>query len=178
MYTVGTPQYWSVGVIRSNWKGRLIMAASQQVKNGIATLEHNVEAGLAYIQGPDGQARIKAAHWGPREELCQLVWWHQATVEGMESVLSGGAPYRFYASVDEMNARAVGRMAGKNINQLADLVRQFQVRLGKAAQALPDPQVTVLVFGDGSEQSVLQRLEAMAHHWDEYLKELQAPSAV
>jgi hypothetical protein len=154
------------------------MAASQQVQNGIATLERNVETALAYFQGPEGQTKVKAGQWGPREELCQLVWWHQATVEGMESVLSGGDPYRFYASVDEMNARAVGRLAGKNINQLADLVRQFQVRLGKAAQALPDPQVTVLVFGDGRGQSVLQRLEAMAHHWDEYMKELQAPSAV
>jgi hypothetical protein len=95
----------------------------------------------------------------------------------MESVLSGGDPYRFYASVDEMNARAVGRLAGKNINQLADLVRQFQVRLGNAAQALPDPQATVLVFGDGSGRSVLQRLEDMAHHWDEHMKELQALSA-
>jgi hypothetical protein len=177
VYTVGTPQYWSVGVIRSNWKGELIMAASQQVKDGIATLERNVEAGLAYFQGPGGQAKVRVGRWGPREVLCHLVWWHQATVEGMESVLSGGDPYRFYASVDEMNARAVGRLAGKNINQLADLVRQFQARLGKAAQALPDPQVTVLVFGDGSGRSVLQRLETMAHHWDEHLKELQALSA-
>jgi hypothetical protein len=153
------------------------MAASQQVKDGIATLERNVEAALAYMQGPDGQAKIKAGQWGPREMLCSLVWWHQATVEGMESVLSGGEPYRFYASVDEMNARAVGRLAGKNINQLADLVRQFQARLGKAAQALPDPQATVVVFGDGSGRSVLQRLETMAQQWDEHLKKLQALSA-
>ena len=153
------------------------MAASQQVQDLIAALERNVEAGLAYFQGPGSQAKVKVGRWGPREELCQLVWWHQATVEGMESVLSGGDPYRFYASVDEMNARAVGRLAGRNINQLADLVRQFQARLGKAAQALPDPQATVLVFGDGSGRSVLQRLEAMAHHWDEHLKELQALSA-
>ena len=89
------------------------MAASQQVKDGIATLERNVEAGLAYFQGPGGQAKVKVGRWGPREVLCHLVWWHQATVEGMESVLSGGDPYRFYASVDEMNARAVGRLAGK-----------------------------------------------------------------
>jgi hypothetical protein len=153
------------------------MAASQQVKDGIATLERNVEAALTYLQGPGGQAKVKVGRWGPREVLCHLVWWHQATVEGMESVLSGGDPYRFYASVDEMNARAVGRLAGKNIDQLADLVRQFQARLGKAAQALPDPQATVMVFGDGSGRSVLQRLEAMAHHWDEHMKELQALSA-
>jgi hypothetical protein len=92
-------------------------------------------------------------------------------------VLSGGDPYRVYASVDEMNARAVGRLAGKNIAQLADLARQLQARLEKAVQALPDPQATVLVFGDGSGRSALQRLETMAHHWEEHLKELQALSA-
>jgi hypothetical protein len=92
-------------------------------------------------------------------------------------VLSGGAPYRFYASVDEMNARAVGRLSGKNILQLAELVRQFQARLVKAARALPDAQTTVLVSGDGSGRSVQQRLETMAHHWEEHIKELQALSA-
>jgi hypothetical protein len=153
------------------------MVASQQLESLITTLEHSVEAGLAYFQGPGGQARVKVGRWGPREVLCHLVWWHQATVEGMEAVLAGGAPYRIYASVDEMNARAVGRLAGKDIDQLADLVRQFQARLVKAARALPDAQATVLVLGDGSGRSVQQRLETIMHHWDEHVKELQALSA-
>jgi hypothetical protein len=153
------------------------MAASQQIEDLIAAVERSVEAGLAYFQGPGGQAKVKIGRWGPREVLCHLVWWHQATAEGMESVLSGGDPYRIYASVDEMNARAVGRSAGKNIAQLADLVRQFQARLARAARALPDPQATVLVLGDGTGRSVRQRLETIAHHWDEHIKELQALSA-
>ena len=90
------------------------MAAGQQIDDLIATLEQSVESGLAYFQGPGGQSKVMIGHWGPREVLCHLVWWHQATVEGMESVAKGGAPYRIYASVDEMNARAVGRMAGKD----------------------------------------------------------------
>jgi DinB superfamily len=153
------------------------MVASQQVESLIATLEHSVAAGLAYFQGPGGQAKVQVGRWGPREVLCHLVWWHQATAEGMESVLSGGAPYRIYASVDEMNARAVGRLSGRSINQMAELVQQFQARLIKAARALPDAQATVLVLGDGSERSVQQRLETIAHHWDEHVKELQALSA-
>jgi hypothetical protein len=153
------------------------MAANQQIEELLTTLEQNVEAGLAYFQGPGGQAKVKIGRWGPREVLCHLVWWHQATAEGMESVLSGGDPYRIYASVDEMNARAVGRLAGRNIAQLAELVRQFQARLVQAARALPDAQATVLMLGDGSGRSVRQRLETIAHHWDEHVKELQALSA-
>jgi hypothetical protein len=155
----------------------LVMAASQQMEERIAALGQSVEAGLAYFQGPGGQAKVKIGHWGPREVLCTLVWWHQATVEGMESVLSGGKPYRFYASVDEMNARAVGRAAGKDTAQLADMVRQLQARLVQAARALPDPNAAVLVSGDGSGRSALQRLETMAQHWNEHVKELQTLSA-
>jgi hypothetical protein len=68
-------------------------------------------------------------------------------------------------------------MSGKSIDQLADLVRQFQARLVKAVRALPDARATVLVFGDGSERSAEQRLETMAQHWNEHVKELQALSA-
>ncbi len=153
------------------------MAASQQIEALIRALEQSVEAGLTYFQGPGGQARIKVGKWGPREVLCHLAWWHQATVEGMESVLSGGKPYRFYASVDEMNARAVGRLAGRDTAQLAELVRQLQARLVKATRALPDPNATVLVTGDGSGRSVLQRLETIARHWSEHVHSLQEPSA-
>ena len=153
------------------------MAAGQQIEALIRALEQSVDAGLTYFVGSGGQARIKVGTWGPREVLCHLVWWHQATVEGMESVLAGGKPYRFYASVDEMNARAVGRLAGHDIAQLVELVRQLQGRLVKAARALPDPNATVLVTGDGSGRSVVQRLETIARHWSEHVHALQAPSA-
>src|SRR5262245_32223947 len=160
------------------------MAASQQIDDLIATLERSVGSGLAYFQGPGSQSNVKIGHLGPREVLCQLVWWLQATAEGMESVARGGAPYRVYASVDEMNARAVGRMAGKDINQsgtygpsLVELARQSQVRLVQAARALPDPNATGLIMGDGSGRSVQQRLETITQHWNEHVKELQALNA-
>jgi hypothetical protein len=47
----------------------------------------------------------------------------------------------------------------------------------KAVRALPDPNTTVLVLGDGSGRSVQQRLETIAHHWNEHVTELQALSA-
>src|SRR5215510_4560000 len=160
------------------------MAEGQQINDLIATLGQSVESGLAYFQGPGSQSKVVIGHWGPREVLCHLVWWHQVTVEGMESVAKGGAPYRIYASVDEMNARAVGRMAGRDVNQagtygasLVDLARQWQVRLVQAVRTIPDPNTTVLVMGDGSGRSVQQRLETIAQHWNEHVAELQALSA-
>ena len=160
------------------------MAAGQQIDDLIAALERSVEAGLVYFQGPGSQSTVKIGRYGPSDILAQLVWWHQATAEGMESVQKGGAPYRIDASVDDMNARAVGRLAGRDINQLttygpplADLARQYQARIVQAVRAIPDPNATVLVLGDGSGRSVLQRLETIARHWDEQVRELQALSA-
>ncbi len=160
------------------------MAAGQQIDSLITALEQSVESGLGYFHGAGGQSQGKIGRYGPREFLCQLVWWHQVTAEGMESVAAGGAPYRIYASVDEMNARAVGRFAGKDVQQaatygasLVDLTRQWQARLVKAARALPDLNTTVLIMGDGSGRSAQQRLETIARHWSERVNELQALSA-
>jgi hypothetical protein len=153
------------------------MAEGQQIDELIAALERSVEAGLAYFQGPGSQSRVHIGRYGPREILCQLVWWHQVTVEGMESVAQGGPPYRMYASVDEMNARAVGRSAGTDLEQLLEMARQWQSRLVQAVRALADPNTTVLVMGDGSGRSGLQRLETIVQHWNERVRELQALSA-
>ena len=65
----------------------------------------------------------------------------------------------------------------RRLAELAELVRQLQARLVKAARALPEPNATVLVTGDGSGRSVLQRLETIARHWSEHVHALQAPSA-
>ena len=160
------------------------MAAGQQIDDLIAAVAQSVESGLAYFQGPGSQARVKIGHWEPREVLCRLVWWHQVTVEGMESVASGGAPYRIYGSVNEMNARAVGRLAGRDVNQsgthgasLVDLARQWQARLVQVVHALPDPNTTVLIMGDGNGRSVQQRLETITQEWNEHVKDLQELSA-
>jgi hypothetical protein len=82
-----------------------------------------------------------------------------------------------YASVDEMNARAVGRSAGKDLEQLLEMARQWQARLVHAVRALADPNPTVLVMGDGSGRSGRQRLETIIQHWNERVRELQALSA-
>jgi len=160
------------------------MAEGQQIDSLITALEQSVESGLAYFQGPGSQSKVKIGRYEPREFLCQLVWWHQVTAEGMESVAAGGAPYRIYASVDEMNARAVARFAGRDVNQpgtygasLVDLARQWQARMVKASRALPELNTTVLIMGDGSGRSVQQRLETIARHWSERVNELQALSA-
>jgi hypothetical protein len=150
------------------------MAAEQSIDDLIAALEQSVEDGLAHFRRLEAESKIEMGKKGPRETLCHLVWWHQVSAEGMESVASGGAPYRIYASTDEMNARAVGRAAGQTVAQMADRVQQWQTRLVAAARALPDPQAAVFVHANGSQDTALQRLETMIQRWHVCIEELQA----
>ncbi len=149
------------------------MVTGQQLDTLIDSLEKAVDDGLAYFTGPGAESEQRIGIWEPREVLCHMVYWHQATVEGAESVASGGEPHKIYASTDEMNARAVGRASGKTVTVLAQEVRDLQERLLAAVRSMPDTAATVLIRGDGRETSATGRLSTIADHWNVHLAELR-----
>jgi hypothetical protein len=73
-----------------------------------------------------------------------------------------------------MEARAVGRQAGKTVEQLATAVEGHQQRLAKSAANISDPNMTVFIHEDGRQDSALQRLEAMTQRWQDSIQEVQA----
>ena len=149
------------------------MTTAQQVDTLVSLIEKAVEDGLSYFEGPGAESNVQIDMWTPREVLCHMIYWHQATVDGMEAAVSGKAPQQIHASTDEMNARAVGRASGKSISKLANEVRELQARLSKAIREMPDPNVTVLIRSDNSESTGLQRLELITKHWNSHIEELQ-----
>lgn len=149
------------------------MPVGQALDDLIAPLQKNVETGLAHYRRLDAAGQLKMGRMGPREQLCHLVYWHQLTAEGLESVTKGGAPCRIYAPVDEMNARAVGRLTGQTVAQLVATVTQLHERLVAAAKAIPDLNATILMHGE-TALSARQRLETLTQYWGERNKELQA----
>ena len=149
------------------------MTTDQKIDGLIASVEEAVKAGLAYFEGPGANSSVKMDIWSPREVLCHLIYWHQAAAEGMESVTDGGDPLKIYASTDEMNARAVGRMAGVTMQRLIEDARRLQTRLIAAARVIPDLEATVLDRDEEGKQSARQRLGIIAHHWNEHLRELE-----
>ena len=150
------------------------MTTENNLESLISSVEQSVETGLSYFEDAGAESKVKIELWTPREVLVHMVYWHQATVEGMEAVTSGQTPYRIYASTDEMNARAVGRASGKSIARLADEARQLQTRLSAATRQMSDPDAVIMVRGDGSEASTVQRLERIRSHWDAHVEELQS----
>lgn len=140
----------------------------------IAALDKQVESGLAQLRELEANGGIKMGAYGPRETLCQIVWWCATCADGMESVAAGGEPVRIYAPDGEMDARAVGRFTGRTVAQLADQMTQAQSRLRTAARSLADHNVSVFQHGDGRADSAQQCVEELSRRWQECLAELQA----
>ena len=140
----------------------------------IAALDEQVETGLTQLRQLEAEGKIRMGAYGPRETLCQLVWWNGAAADGMESAAAGGTPVRIYAPDDEMDARAVGRFTGRTVAQLADQMEQAQARLRTAARSLSDPSASVFQHGDGRADSAQQCLETLSRRWQACLAELEA----
>ena len=149
------------------------MTTEVNIEPLIADVKRVVARGIAYVEA-NADSEVKIDIWTPREVLCHWIYWHRATVEGMESAAAGDGPHRIYADSDEMNARSVGRKSGWTVVRLVEEMEEFQERLVAAARALPDPNDTVIIRGDGSEASGVQRLETIVSHWREHLDEMAA----
>jgi hypothetical protein len=150
------------------------MTETLPIDDLIATLDEQVGTGLAQLRQLEAEGKIKMGAYGPRETLCQLVWWCETAAGGMESVAGGGAPVRIYASDEEMDARAIGRLTGRPVAQLAKQMKQAQARLRTAARSLSDNSVPVIQHGDGRTDSTQQCLEELSRRWQACLAELRA----
>ena len=74
-----------------------------------------------------------------------MIYWQQATTDGIESVASGGDPRQIEAESDEVNARIIESMSGKTVEELAREVREIQGRVPTAVHSIPDPSSTVFI---------------------------------
>lgn len=150
------------------------MATNRQLEELIASLDDAVNTGLAYFEGPGAESDIKIDAWSPREILAHMVFWHQATVEGIEAVGASGQPYQIGPTTDEVNDEQVEALADKSIGEIVGEIHSLQARLVSGVRALEDPSATVFIRSSGAESSGLQRLEMMANHWNGHIEELQS----
>ena len=149
------------------------MTETQSIDDLMTALNEQSATGLSQLRQLEADGKIKMGAYGPRETLCQLVWWCATAADGMESAAAGGAPVRIYASSEEMDARAIGRFTGRTVAQLADQMEQVQARLRTAARSLSDHSAPVFQHGNGRTDSAQQCLEALSRRWQACLAELQ-----
>ena len=144
------------------------MRRHADIEERIADVEQAVADGLVYFAGLDYESQPDA-EW----VLRHMVFWHRASVEGMESVLAGGPPFRIPGTVDEMNARAGADTAGLTTAEIVVALRDLHARMVAAVRKFDDPEVTVVVLHDGTERPASQRLRMTAFHWKGHLSELR-----
>ena len=144
------------------------MAEHANVEDLIDDVERVVAEGLAYFAGLDYESQPDV-EW----VLRHMPFWHRVSVEGMESVLGGGQPFRIPGSIDEMNARAGADTAVLTTAEIVEALRDLQARMVAAVRKFDDPEVTVVVLHDGTERPASQRLRMTAFHWKSHLSELR-----
>ncbi|HLC30575.1 MAG TPA: DinB family protein [Dehalococcoidia bacterium] len=149
------------------------MATVEGLAALLTRLDRAVEETLCWFQTWGDAPDLRVDQWTPREVLAHLVFWHQVNLQGMVSAVQGGPPHRLLASSDDLNARAVARLAGKSSWELATELRALHKEVSEAAPSLPSLDVVVRIQLDGTERTARQQLEGLETHLREHLQELQ-----
>ena len=111
--------------------------------------------------------------WSAKEILAHLVFWHEVSVLGMESVASGGEPLKLDLSVDEANARAVIERSQVGPSELLSDLRNLHQRFVDSARAIDAPNVVVVIRQDGFNGNIKQRFDITRNHWDSHMRDVQ-----
>ena len=148
---------------------------SNSMGDRLQSLKAVVEKAISRFSSESAQSRVRVGNWGPAEVLSHIVIWHRVSLAGIESVRSGGEPYRLPpgATVDSFSADALIDMAGSTISGLLSDLEALQNRIDAGAIALDGSGVTVRISEDGSTRSLGRQLEVMTAHIGEHLEELE-----
>jgi hypothetical protein len=139
----------------------------------IKLLDSAVDDGLTFFLGQGRDSDAKVGDWGVWEVLCHMIYWHQATVDGVESIASGGGPHHIKGETDEVNDRIIATMSGRSSHELAEDVRDLQAKLVAAVRKVDDPTSTVFIRKDGSSASTFDRVDQITRHWNGHIAELR-----
>ncbi len=143
-------------------------------------MEKAFQESMAYFEGPGSKSKAKVGQWGPKETIAHFIFFYNKNIEGMEKVSRGGKPAILleptFKDVHEANAATVSRYAGKPLTEGAAEVRQAHQKMLKAALAMKSLDVPIVVRPDGEAQTAGARMQLMANHWRNHVKELKAAS--
>ena len=140
----------------------------------IAELDRVVSETLAYFDGPGRRTDARVDRWQARDIMMHFIYFHDATAWGMQSVALGGPPWPLPTDADGINEVCRRLHEHESFDELLAQVRHAHARLGHAVRNAPDLDKPCFRRANGEGVTGQQRLEVLARHWAEHVRELQA----
>ncbi len=139
-------------------------------------LDRVVRDTLAYFAGPGKTTEAHVDRWQARDVLMHFIYFHEATAWGIQSAALGGPPWPVPADSDLVNEVCRLLHAEESFDELLTQLRQAHARLRRAVRATPDIDAPCFRRANGEALTGRQRLELLAKHWSDHVRELQAAS--
>jgi hypothetical protein len=142
-------------------------------KDALADLDRVVRDTLAYFDGPGRKTTARVDQWQARDVLMHFIYFHDATAWGIQSVALGGPSWPVPADSDMVNEVCRRLHEHESLDELLSQVRLAHARLVQAARAAADLDKPCFKRVNGEALTGRQRLEMLARHWTEHVRELQ-----
>ncbi len=139
----------------------------------LAELDRVVRETLAYFEGAGRVTAARVDRWHARDVLMHFIYFHDATAWGFQSAALGGPPWPMPTDADGINEVCRRLREHESFDELLTQVRQAHARLGRAVQNAPDIDKPCFRRTNGEFVTGRQRLEVLARHWAEHVRELQ-----
>ena len=136
-------------------------------------LDEAVREVLAYFEGAGRTSTAKVDRWQARDVLQHFIYFHDATAWGIQSAALGGPLWPLPGDADIINEVCRRLHEHESYDELLAQVSLAHGRLMKAAREAPDLDRPCFRRSNGDTLTGAQRLEILANHWREHVKELQ-----
>lgn len=143
----------------------------------IDALDRVAQDTFAWFDGIGRTTAARVDRWQARDVLQHFIYFHDATAWGIQSAALGGPVWVLPADSDHINE--VWRRLHEP-ESLDDLLAQLKLahgRLMRAARSSPDLDRPCFRRTTGETMTGRQRLELLARHWTEHVKELEHAGA-
>ena len=146
-------------------------ASKDALVNG---LDEAVREVLAYFEGAGRTSSATVDRWQARDVLQHFIYFHDATAWGIQSAALGGPQWVLPGDADIINEVCRRLHERESFDELLTQLRQAPARLGHAARNAADIDKPCFRRPNGELVTGRQRLEVLARHWAEHVRELQA----
>ena len=143
----------------------------------IAELDRVAGETLAYFDGPGRRTDARVDRLQARDIMMHFIYFHDATAWGLQSTAQGGPPWPLPAGADTINEVCRRLHEHESFDELLTQLRQAHARLMGAARNAPDLDRPCFQRSTGEHVTGRQRLQVLARHSAEHVRELQAAAA-